>query len=75
MIVPHFSEFGDLSSGCLSTGGHFNPFGRDHGAPFDPPTKRHVGDLGNIKTNKEGKVVLYLEDKIISLIGTRGIIG
>ncbi len=29
----HVHEKGDMSSGCSSTGGHFNPYGMTHGAP------------------------------------------
>ncbi|KAJ8262069.1 hypothetical protein GJAV_G00161820 [Gymnothorax javanicus] len=35
----HIHEFGDLSSGCDSTGGHYNPVSVDH--------PNHPGDLGN----------------------------
>ena len=31
----HVHEFGNLSNGCGSTGGHFNPFGKQHGGPSD----------------------------------------
>ena len=43
-LVNHpISQFGDISSGCMGTGGHFNPFAKDHGAPKDE--NRHVGTL------------------------------
>uniref|UniRef100_A0A0E9XTS9 Superoxide dismutase [Cu-Zn] n=1 Tax=Anguilla anguilla TaxID=7936 RepID=A0A0E9XTS9_ANGAN len=35
----HIHEFGDLSSGCDSTGGHYNPLKVNH--------PNHPGDLGN----------------------------
>ena len=42
----HIHQLGDLSNGCTSLGGHYNPEGEDHGSPDDPD--RHVGDLGNL---------------------------
>ena len=38
--------FGDLSEDGKMLGEHFNPFGKNHGAPSDD--ERHVGSLGNI---------------------------
>ena len=46
----HIHEFGDLSDGCASAGGHYNPEGVDHGSL----EKGHVGDLGNIVADKSG---------------------
>ena len=46
----HIHEFGDLSDGCASAGGHYNPEGVDHGSL----EKGHVGDLGNIIADKSG---------------------
>ena len=36
--------YGDIREGGPSCGGHFNPFGKNHGAPGDE--ERHVGSLG-----------------------------
>jgi superoxide dismutase, Cu-Zn family len=49
----HIHEFGDLRApDGMSTGPHFNPEGHDHGGPHSD--KRHAGDLGNIKADKNG---------------------
>jgi Cu-Zn family superoxide dismutase len=74
LISPlFFSEFGDLSKGCNSTGSHYNPFNKTHGAPKD--RNRHVGDLGNIKADKNGVAKLNFHDKVIKLSGQYSILG
>ncbi|KAL5287899.1 hypothetical protein ACFFRR_008627 [Megaselia abdita] len=69
----HVHEKGDLTNGCASTGGHFNPDKVNHGAPAD--NVRHVGDLGNIKANDDGIVDTTFHDAIINLSGEFSIIG
>jgi len=69
----HIHQFGDLTDGCLSAGPHFNPFSKNHGAPTD--TERHVGDLGNIKTDESGSASFKFEDSLISLNGPLSILG
>ncbi|KAI0043443.1 hypothetical protein FA95DRAFT_1563295 [Auriscalpium vulgare] len=69
----HIHQLGDASNGCLSAGPHFNPFSKNHGAPTD--SERHVGDLGNVKTDNSGSAKFTLEDKLISLNGPLSIIG
>eukprot|EP01006_Ploeotia_vitrea_P040034 TRINITY_DN66398_c1_g1_i1.p1 TRINITY_DN66398_c1_g1~~TRINITY_DN66398_c1_g1_i1.p1 ORF type:complete len:156 (-),score=79.57 TRINITY_DN66398_c1_g1_i1:238-705(-) len=69
----HVHMYGDISGGCKTTGGHFNPFGKTHGAPADDT--RHVGDLGNIVADADGKVVLDITDNLVSLIGATSVIG
>lgn len=49
----HVHEFGDCSApDASSAGGHFNPFGVDHGRVGEAP--HHVGDSDNIVANAEG---------------------
>ncbi|XP_054164131.1 superoxide dismutase [Cu-Zn]-like [Oppia nitens] len=69
----HVHQFGDLSNGCMSTGSHFNTNNYTHGAPTD--SMRHVGDLGNIVADNDGKVVMALNDTQIKLSGQNSIIG
>lgn len=69
----HVHQFGDNTNGCTSAGPHFNPHGKTHGAPTDEV--RHVGDLGNFKTDAQGNGVGSVEDKYIKLIGPESVIG
>ncbi|KAG1872506.1 superoxide dismutase, partial [Suillus subalutaceus] len=55
----HIHSLGDLSDGCMSTGSHFNPYDKTHGAPSD--SVRHVGDLGNIKSDEYGTATYFLQ--------------
>lgn len=68
----HVHEFGDNSGGCASAGPHFNPDGKEHGAPED--AIRHVGDLGNVEC-ADGKCNVEITDSQISLTGPKSIIG
>jgi len=55
----HIHEFGDLTQSCKNTGVCFNPDNREHGSPKD--SNRHVGDLGNILANRNGKAVVNID--------------
>ncbi|OMH82646.1 Superoxide dismutase [Cu-Zn] [Zancudomyces culisetae] len=70
----HIHEFGDNTNGCISAGGHFNPFSKTHGAPED--AVRHVGDLGNISSSGEDKAAkLHITDKMVTLFGANSVVG
>jgi Cu-Zn family superoxide dismutase len=73
----HVHEFGDCSDHekGMSAGGHFNPDKHEHGHQDAEADKRHVGDLGNIEADENGKVELNIKDKVIKLHGPHSIIG
>jgi Cu-Zn family superoxide dismutase len=67
----HIHEFGDMSNGCESMGGHYNPDGVDHG----DLEQGHVGDLGNIMADKDGTASFSIESNRVDLIGDRSVVG
>ncbi|ALC44136.1 Sod [Drosophila busckii] len=69
----HVHEFGDNTNGCMSSGPHFNPQGKEHGAPTDE--NRHLGDLGNITATGDGPTAVDICDCKITLFGANSIIG
>ncbi|KAI8566121.1 hypothetical protein RHMOL_Rhmol02G0015100 [Rhododendron molle] len=69
----HVHALGDTTNGCMSTGPHFNPAGKDHGAPEDE--HRHAGDLGNVIVGEDGTASFTIVDKQIPLSGPHSIIG
>lgn len=70
----HIHEFGDCSApDGSSAGAHFNPTNHKHGARTD--SDRHVGDLGNIEADAQGRVHFEIIDNVISLGGKDTIVG
>ena len=70
----HIHEFGDCSSeDGMAAGGHFNPMAMPHSMPTSD--KRHVGDLGNIEADKDGKAHLDYVDTMLALGGDNSILG
>jgi Cu-Zn family superoxide dismutase len=52
---------------------HYNPTNVTHGA--QDGVVRHVGDLGNVDTDAEGRIITRLTDDAIQLFGQYSIIG
>ncbi|KAJ6848588.1 superoxide dismutase [Cu-Zn] 2-like [Iris pallida] len=69
----HVHALGDTTNGCMSTGAHYNPAGKEHGAPDDDV--RHAGDLGNVKAEEDGTATFTIVDSQIPLSGPNSIIG
>ncbi|KAL8166412.1 hypothetical protein V2J09_007911 [Rumex salicifolius] len=69
----HVHALGDTTNGCMSTGPHFNPAGKEHGAPEDE--LRHAGDLGNVTVGDDGTATFTIIDSQIPLVGPNSIIG
>ncbi|CAL0299231.1 unnamed protein product [Lupinus luteus] len=69
----HIHALGDTTNGCISTGPHFNPLKKDHGAPTDDT--RHAGDLGNIVAGPDGVADISIRDDQIPLSGVHSILG
>ena len=67
----HIHEFGDMSDGCKSMGGHYNPDDVNHG----DLTEGHVGDLGNITADEDGKSSFSIKATRVDLIGDRSVVG
>ncbi|KAK4770130.1 hypothetical protein SAY87_030662 [Trapa incisa] len=69
----HIHALGDTTNGCNSTGPHFNPSKKEHGAPSDG--ERHAGDLGNIVAGSDGVAEFSITDFQIPLVGHHSILG
>jgi Cu-Zn family superoxide dismutase len=64
----HIHEFGDLTDGCKSLGGHLNLKNVDHGSIFIDIQKSHTGDLiNNIFTDQNGEFKYEYYDTRLNL--------
>lgn len=57
----------------MSCGDHYNPDKKNHGGVYDE--ERHLGDIGNLKTNEAGFAYAAFTDDFLSLFGEKTIIG
>ena len=71
----HIHQYGNQSEGCSTTGRCFNPRRVDHGAPWDCPLQRHIGDLGNIKADSCGVARIDMTDSLVTLVGPESVVG
>ena len=71
----HVHEKGDCSSGDgMSTGGHFNPDGKPHGA--HGAGAHHVGDLPSLKADASGTARFSFESSTIAVgAGAANVVG
>jgi Cu-Zn family superoxide dismutase len=70
----HIHEKPLVGIDCATSGGHYNPFGVDHGDRPAIQPDRHNGDQGNIK--KSGDTTKFSwDDEILSLTGQYSIVG
>jgi Cu-Zn family superoxide dismutase len=69
----HVHEQGDITNACLSAGGHFNPYVKQHGS--ERSVERHWGDFGNILSDGIGNARIFITVQEGSLIGSDGYIG
>lgn len=49
----------------MSAGGHFNPFGKQHG--LKNPLGPHAGDLPNIEVGQDGRAVVQILAPLVTL--------
>ena len=70
----HIHEFGVWSEDGMAAGSHYDPTATKHHAGINVP-KRHIGDLGNITANANGKATLDLDVAGLHFHGPTSIIG
>ncbi|KAL5266869.1 hypothetical protein ACHWQZ_G004046 [Mnemiopsis leidyi] len=86
----HIHEQGVTGCDCLTTGGHYNPDGVNHGGAGGAASSRHVGDFGNVESrqgrirtkltyivnsNKQGEGVYNVSEDRFEVRGDRSVVG
>ena len=72
----HIHEYGNLSQGCMGAGGHYNPFGENHGWYKKHKLCRHVGDLiNNVESDSKGRIKTRFFDNLVTLYGPYSVFG
>jgi superoxide dismutase, Cu-Zn family len=67
----HVHEIGQCAlPDFTSAGGHFNPTKDPHGGPKS--TARHLGDMPNVKADKDGRVTVDVSVKGVTLVDKDG---
>lgn len=69
----HIHELSDLRNGCNSLGSHYNPFNHNHGNLNQ--LSNHLGDLGNITIDSNGRSNEEIVVKFLPLTGKYGVVG
>jgi Cu-Zn family superoxide dismutase len=70
----HIHENGDCSApDASSAGGHFNPANQPHAAR--DAEARHIGDLGNLSADSNGRAKMDFVDPKLTLSGPHSIVG
>jgi Cu-Zn family superoxide dismutase len=69
----HVHEYGVWNEDGMATGGHFNPTNAPHAGHSN--ARRHVGDMGNITADANGRAVVDLDDTLMSFEGPNCILG
>jgi len=70
VMAIHIHEYGDITNGCKSLGGHWNPFNKQHGSIFLDITNSHAGDLiNNLKSDSKGNFSFEYYDARLNIIG------
>lgn len=69
----HVHAIGDCSADDASSAGeHFNPYDTSHGSPEG--AERHVGDMGNIEADQDGRVATELTIRHLAFSGPASIL-
>ena len=73
-LYPDKSHGVQIHEGSLANAGPiFNPFGKQHGGPWQ--AERKVGDIGNVKADSQGVGNFTIDDPFVKLSGPFSVLG